>query len=273
VGAVFDSLNVRDIARIRIPIPRVAEQRRIASVLGVLDDKIASNRRLASLLEETAAAVFRARFVDFAGVEDLEESQGARIPRGWSEVTVRDLARLTYGKALKATDRVAGEVAVVGSSGVIGTHNASIADGPAIIVGRKGTVGSVVWVSRDAWPIDTTFIVEPLDGIDRTFIYFTLLHANLPHLVSDSGVPGLNRNAAEECRAVMPPRVAIDEFALLAWPLFRHKDRLEEEAETLVSVRDVLLPKLISGEIRVAFAEDPEEVIGSAAERIAGARA
>jgi len=80
----------------------------------------------------------------------------------------------------------------------------------------------------------------------------------------------LNRNAAEECRVVVPPQVAIAEFASLAWPLLGYKDRLVEEAETLATIREALLPKLIVGEIRVSDTEDPEEEIGQAAEQHEG---
>jgi type I restriction enzyme, S subunit len=270
-GATRKALTKRMLETLELRLPGVDEQQRIVSVLGVLDDKIDSNRRLASLLEEIAAALFRARFVDFAGVEHYEESEIGPIPLGWRDGLVRDLVRLKYGKALKAADRVPGAVAVVGSSGILGTHNIPLVVGPAIIVGRKGTVGSIIWVPRDAWPIDTTFIAEPVDGVDPVFAYFALLQANLPNLVSDSGVPGLNRGAAEESPILVPPQLAIDEFASLAQPLIQQKDRFVDEAETLASVRDLLLPKLISGEIRVPYALDPEEVIGPAAERVTGA--
>ena len=94
VGAVFDSLNVRDIARIRIPVPPLEEQQAIASVLGTLDDKIDSNRRLASLLEEIVAAVFRARFVDFVGVEEFEDSGIGRIPSDGKSGSLADIGLL-----------------------------------------------------------------------------------------------------------------------------------------------------------------------------------
>jgi type I restriction enzyme S subunit len=269
VGAVFDSLNVRDIACIRIPTPPVAEQARICSILGALDDKLDSNRRLATLLEEVAATLFRARFIDFVGVEEFEGSEIGRVPNGWKSGTIRDLAVLRYGKALRAADRVPGLVAVVGSSGVIGTHTRHLVEGPAVVIGRKGTVGSVIWVGCDAWPIDTTFVAEPTEGVHPIFLYFMLRQANLPHLTADTGVPGLNRDAAERHAVLVPSRDAVNDFALVAEPLFGQRDRLIKEVETLTALRNALLPKLISGEIRVPDTNDHDEVIGPAAEELA----
>lgn len=78
-----------DLAALPIPCPSVAHQHRVASVLRCLDEKIDSNRRLAAMLEDTTATIFKARFVDFVGVEEFEES--VRVPRGWS---VKPLAEL-----------------------------------------------------------------------------------------------------------------------------------------------------------------------------------
>jgi type I restriction enzyme S subunit len=268
-GATRKALTKGMLGALRFPVPSVEEQRRIVSVLGALDDKIDSNRRLARLLEEAAATVFRARFVDFVGVEEFEDAEMGRIPIGWASGTVRDLAKLRYGQALRAAERIPGSVAVVGSSGVVGTHTRHIVEGPSVVIGRKGTAGSVMWVRGNSWPIDTTFFAEPAEGVNPTFLYFTLLDANLPKLTENSGVPGLSRDAAERHTALVPSRDAMDEFASVAEPLFWQRDRLIEGVETLTAIRDALLPRLVSGQIRVPDTHDPQDVIGPAAEQFA----
>jgi hypothetical protein len=131
--------------------------------------------------------------------------------------------------------------------------------------------GSVIWVRGDSWPIDTTFFAEPTEGVDPIFLYFALLKADLPKLTENSGVPGLSRDAAERHTALLPSPVAVEDFALVAEPLFLQRDRLIEGIGTLTALRDAILPKLISGKIRVPDTDDPEEVIGPAAERLAAA--
>ena len=90
-GTAVPHISGQQIADFRFSLPPRLEQERIAPILGSLDDKIDSNRRLAGLLEETAAALFRAQFVDFVGLEELEESEIGRIPRGWQVGRLGDL--------------------------------------------------------------------------------------------------------------------------------------------------------------------------------------
>ncbi len=87
--------------RFPIMLPAPDEQQQILSVLGVLDDKIDSNRRLAALLEQTAAELFRARFVDFVGVEEFEDSEIGRIPRGWRVAPFCDAIQINPARGLK----------------------------------------------------------------------------------------------------------------------------------------------------------------------------
>ncbi len=72
---------------------------------------------------------------------------------------VEDILELAYGKSLTSTDRKEGHVPVYGSGGITGYHNEALVDGPSIIVGRKGTVGSLYWEDRPFFPIDTVFYV------------------------------------------------------------------------------------------------------------------
>jgi type I restriction enzyme S subunit len=89
----------------RVWLPDLDEQRRIVSMLAALDDKIDSNRQLARVLDDAAASLFRARFVDFVGVQEFEDSEIGRIPRGWHAGALTDLARFVNGKALRAPNK------------------------------------------------------------------------------------------------------------------------------------------------------------------------
>ncbi|HEV3094451.1 MAG TPA: restriction endonuclease subunit S [Solirubrobacteraceae bacterium] len=98
-GSVTLKINLGTLASLPVPNPPIDEQWRIATILQAFDDKIDSNRRLTSLLEGIAAALFRARLVDFVGVEDFEASEIGPIPRGWTTGSLTSLARFINGKA------------------------------------------------------------------------------------------------------------------------------------------------------------------------------
>ena len=187
----------------------------------------------------------------------MVDSELGEIPEGWKVKALDELIELAYGKALREQDRRPGIVPVYGSNGQVGWHDEKLVNGPGIIVGRKGNPGFVRWSPTDFYPIDTTFYVVPKD--DNRGLY-SLFHAlkrqDLPSIAADSAVPGLNRNLAYMNRQLVPPYQIIEQFDEHASALFARNHRcLEKESRILAALRDVLLPKLISGELRVRDAD------------------
>lgn len=258
-----------------ILLPPLAEQRRIAAVVGALDDKIELNRKMSATLEAMARALFKSWFVDFDPVrakaegrdtglspeiaalfpDSFNDSELGEIPAEWGVADLGDLVSFEYGKPLKADDRRGGAVAVYGSNGVVGWHNQALIKGPGVVVGRKGNPGTVTWTESDFYPIDTTFYVVPRRELSLQFLFFALSAHDLPHLSADSAVPGLNRNQAYMSRQLLPPHKILKSFDRLVMPMRTRTYHAGEEARTLAALRDALLPRLISGEIRVAEVE------------------
>ncbi|QCQ97760.1 restriction endonuclease subunit S [Brevundimonas sp. SGAir0440] len=145
------------------------------------------------------------------------------VPDGWSSATLGDVIRLEYGRALSASARAPGPIPVYGSNGVCGQHSVALVNKRGIVVGRKGTAGSVTVTTGPFWPIDTTYFVVPRVAADFDWLAATLEHARLSELNEATGVPGLNRDKAYVQPILVPP--------------------LEEQrriAEVLRSVHDVL---------------------------------
>ena len=111
-------------------------------------------------------------------------------------IKLEDEIRLVYGKGLTKNTRIEGEFNVYGSNGVVDTHNEAIFKGPGLIIGRKGTVGSVVLSRDDFYAIDTTYVLELNDpNDDLMFWYYYLKTLGLDQMNSHSAVPGLSRDA------------------------------------------------------------------------------
>ena len=272
VGVPSIAQPVTYLRTIEIPLPPLSEQRAIAHILGTLDDKIELNRRMNETLEEMARALFKSWFVDFDPVrakmegrdtglppdvadlfpDRLVKSELGEIPEGWAVKELGECIELAYGKALKADDRKGGSIPVYGSNGQVGWHDKKLVAGPGIVVGRKGNPGIVTWAHSDFFPIDTTFYVVPRNTDENLpFWFFALTAQDLPSVAADSAVPGLNRNLAYMNRQLVPDKQVIDEFNHYASEIFTRRHSLEEESRTLAALRDTLLPKLVSGELRV----------------------
>ena len=247
--------------------PNLMNQRRIGELLGTLDDKIELNRRMNATLEAMARALFKDWFVDFGPTRAKAESRDPYLapeiwdlfpdkldedgkPEGWEDSKVEDYLELAYGKSLPARSRRPGGVAVYGSGGLTGFHDEALIKGPAVIVGRKGTVGSLYWEDRPIFPIDTVFYVVPKRA-SLSFCYQLLLSQPLAHMNTDAAVPGLNRNNAYRLEFPWPGSRLTNTFESFASPLWKKRTASLREIDTLSQSRDLLLPKLMSGKIRV----------------------
>ena len=267
------TFNLRDLAKLPIPIPPVKTREAIAAVLGVLDDKIELNRRMNATLEAMARALFQSWFVDFDPVranqdgrepvgldqatadlfpETFEETALGHVPNGWQVKSLGEVIELAYGKPLKAEDRMHGPVCVYGANGPVGWHDEKLVSGPGIVIGRKGNPGVVTWAHGDFYPIDTTFYVDPI-GACRSlyFLYYALSFHNLANLSADSAVPGLNRNHAYMSKQVIPSQPVLTAFDSQIAPIFAAMHANEEQSRSLALARDTLLPKLLSSELTV----------------------
>ena len=146
-----------------------------------------------------------------------------------NNLTIGTLAPFSYGKGLPEPKRILGSSPVYGSNGIVGFHNEPITRGPTVVVGRKGTVGTV-WLSPvPCWPIDTTFFIEFEDLDEARFIYYVLKNAGLEQMNSDSAVPGLNRDAAHAQNLLLPNE---DSWSSIAGVLGALDDKIEQNRQT-----------------------------------------
>lgn len=235
-----------------VSLPERSVQRRVAATLDAFDDLIENNRRRVAVLEEMARTIYREWFVKFRypGHEHvpLVDSTLGLIPKGWIAGTVGDALELKYGKALKADARRGGEVAVVSSAGLVGWHDESLVGGPAIVVGRKGNVGSVHWIDGPCWPIDTAYYVAT--GLPLRFVVEQLRRTEFTN--THAAVPGLSREGAYARPFLIPPNDLLDNYQSTVDPLGTEASALARQSDSLGSLRDLLLPKLVTGKIDVS---------------------
>jgi type I restriction enzyme S subunit len=233
-------INLGILADLSIPKHSVRTQDSIVGILGALDDKIAVNERVRTISLE----LLRTYYVQTS-------------KRTHRTVRLDNIVDLCYGKALKEIDRTPGPIPVFGGNGVSGYHDKSLVSGPGIIVGRKGAnAGSVSWSQKAFWPIDTAFYVLPVaPAASLEFLFFLLQTVGLTKQVGDSAIPGLNRSIALSCEVSLPDTTEIMRFTDLARPILEAIDQGEDESRVLAELRDTLLPRLISGELRVRDAE------------------
>jgi type I restriction enzyme S subunit len=186
-GAAQQNINITNVKTLVVPLPSLDVQKEITEKLRCFDDLIENNRRRIALLEQSAWLLYREWFVRlrFPGHEHVKVVDG--VPQGWERRSLGDIATLNYGKALKEENRIPGKFPVYGSSGIVGSHTIALSEGPGIIVGRKGNVGSVFWSPVGFFPIDTVYFIDTKTS--NLFLYYALL--NMRFISTDVAVPGL----------------------------------------------------------------------------------
>ena len=262
VGSTQGKLALSRIKKIKIPIPPLEEQIEICNLLYSLTNKIEINQKINQTLEEIGQAIFKQLVVHFefpnnegkpykSNGGEMVDSELGKIPKSWEVVKVGDLIELVYGKGLTKTNRIPGEIPVYGSNGITDYHNESFVKGPGLIIGRKGTVGKIHISYSNFWPIDTTYFVKSKIDSIMIFWYYLLTSLNLENMNVHSAVPGLNRNDVYEILVVKPEEKILFDIEILLKSLFDKINQNKIENQNLKDIRDSLLPKLMSGKIRV----------------------
>ena len=276
VGVPSISRPSSNLKAIEISLPGLEEQRAISRVISYLDDRIDLLRQTNSTLESIAQALFKSWFVDFDPVRakaegrepegmdaataalfpsEFEESELGFIPKGWRGGSIGDLLTLQRGFDLPAPQRVDGEFPILAASGPSGHHKEARVMGPGVTTGRSGVLGRVFYVTEDFWPLNTSLWVKDFRIATAEYAYQFLKTMDLSHLNAGSAVPTLNRNHVHGVSCVVPDKPAIDAYTSIAAPLMNRIHQAEKHASLLYDLRDTLLPRLISGKLRLPDVE------------------
>lgn len=250
-GAAQAQITIDSLAKYRIQLPPLKQQKKNAEFIFNYDDLIENNRRRIQLLEESARLLYQEWFVHlrFPGHEQVSIIDG--VPEGWSKEPLENLLILQRGFDLPVSKRVDGKVPIYASTGINGFHNVAKVNGPGVVTGRSGSLGTVMYVASDFWPLNTALWVKQFKKASPIFATFLLRAMKLEGYNGGAAVPTLNRNDVHKVDVLCPAENLMNEFELQVENIFKQVDKLKEYNEKLGQARDLLLPKLMSGELTV----------------------
>lgn len=251
VGATMPSINTSLLSEIQLELPDMSTQRTVAGILSSIDDKIELNKRINDNLEQQAQALFRSWFIDFNPFKEgkFAESELGMIPEGWRVGTLGDLVEIKYGKDHKKLQD--GSIPVFGSGGIMRYAEKPLYSEESVLIPRKGTLNNVIYVNKPFWTVDTMFYtVMKIPGIAK-FIYLFVNPLDLASMNSGSAVPSMTTEILNGIKLVIPANEVLKQFTSVVSPLFVTHERNESENRNLAELRDSLLPKLMSGELKI----------------------
>jgi type I restriction enzyme, S subunit len=278
IGSSVPGFNLGQLRSISLKIPPLSEQHAIAGILGALDDKIDVNRRMNESSEAMARALFKSWFIDFDPVrakvdgrdpglpepfadlfpDSFDDSELGEIPADWKVGSIGDIAEVSNGKrpAIRYPE-ASGDASVPlwGGNGPMAFVPEPLIDYPILLTGRVGTLGSVFRITSPCWPSDNTLILYSNNGQTLEYLFFQLKRIDFTSLNRGSTQPLLTQTDLKAQRILVPTPELLERFHVVAASLNRRIDGAESEARTLAALRNTLLPKLISGQLRVRNAQ------------------
>ncbi|MGA4323629.1 restriction endonuclease subunit S [Ectopseudomonas hydrolytica] len=260
-GSTVEHMRVPDAKNLKIFLPPLASQKKIGAILAAYDDLIENNTRRIEILEEMARRLYEEWFVQFRfpgheGVE-FKESELGLIPEGWSVAAVTDVFTIKYGKTFPKTKlNPEGQYPVFGGGGMIGRCDQFNIQGPTTLITSRGNGSGTVWRASEAGLVtNNAFIVmpkEPKLNVHYGYIERALLNAPIKSFLGGSAQPQLTLDGLAGVRVLTPDPEVIQQFSALVDPFYALISRVERASANLRAQRDLLLPKLISGEIDVS---------------------
>ena len=250
IGATMPSLNTGLLSGIEMVLPPIEIQKQIAGILSVYDDLIENNQKQIKLLEEAAQRLYKEWFVDllFPGHENTKIVDG--VPEGWSRGLLKKLISVNYGKDhKKAPDD--GNIPVYGSGGLMRKCNKSLFSGEAVLIPRKGSLNNIMYVDETFWTVDTMFYATMKQPHTAVFVYFFVKAFDMYSMNIGAAVPSMTTKILDAMDVVIPDKETLEKFDKYAKVYFNKIKTLQGQNERLKIARDLLLAKLMSGEVEV----------------------
>lgn len=275
-GSAQPKFNKTAFRRLEVPVPPLNEQKAIAHILSTLDEKIEVNNEINKKLEGMAQAIFKHWFVDFefpnekgepykSSGGEMVESELGMIPKGWEVVELSKIANLTMGLSPKSSTYNFDNIGVPLLNGAADFENGLInakkyTTEPTRVCKKndlvfciRATIGNITFSDKEYCLGRGVAAITPKNDNFIGILYFSLLMSMNRLIANATGsvILGLSKPDINDMKLVFPEKRVLDLFSKIANSVFKYKNNSEIETKKLIDARDTLLPKLMSGEIRV----------------------
>ena len=249
-GATIKHMPGQKLKEVVIDKPPLEIQHRIADILSAYDDLIENNQKQIKLLKEAAQRLYKEWFVDlhFPGHENTKIVDG--VPEGWRGGLLKELISVNYGKDHKKVPDD-GNIPVYGSGGLMRKCNKSLFSGEAVLIPRKGSLNNIMYVDETFWTVDTMFYATMKQPHTAVFVYFFVKAFDMYSMNIGAAVPSMTTKILDAMDVVIPDKETLEKFDKYAKVYFNKIKTLQGQNEQLKTARDLLLPKLMSGEVEV----------------------
>ena len=230
-------LSVKTLAQQDVDMPPLEQQRKVAKILATIEKKIELNNKINENLTDQAQAIYQQHFVTKANPD-------------WPLGHLSDLINVKYGKNHKKL--ADGAYPVYGSGGIMRYVEHPLYEKESVLIPRKGTLNNVMYVNQPFWSVDTMFYTEMKQANVAKFVYHYVKSKDLASMNAGSAVPSMTTAILNAMELRIPSEEALFQFENSVAPMYEMIKKNEDQSRKLAQLRDVLLSKLMSGEIDVS---------------------
>lgn len=254
-GSTIKHISLKTMRDYVFELPSLEDQRHIASILSSLDRKIELNNKINADLEEMAQAIFKNWFVDFEPFKDgkFVDSELGMIPEGWKVGTLGELCNFKRGKNLLTKNAIDEGVPVVaGGLEPSCYHNIANTGAPVITVSGSGAnAGFMRMYHVPVWASDCSFIDISCENFYFVYCFLKVNSKLLKHAQTGAVQPHVKPSDIHDFELVIPDKESIYDFQDKVKPFFDKIAAIQKENSRLSTLRDTLLPRLMSGELEI----------------------
>ncbi|RWN48991.1 MAG: restriction endonuclease subunit S [Mesorhizobium sp.] len=245
-GLTDDRLRLyfNDFKRIPRELPPVFDQRKIAEILSTWDAAIETTGKLLANAEAQKRSLMQHLLT---GKRRLKGFEG----REWKRKSLGDVLEITYGKSPKEIAADQGAYPILGTGGETGRSDDWLVEGPAIVIGRKGTIDKPMFVTGKFWPIDTTFFCKAKPGNNLFWAYYSVQRMRLRSFSEASGVPSLSRDTLRAIKVQLPDLDEQERIAEIVYLAELEADRVRSVLRILQMEKRALMQQLLTGKRKV----------------------
>ena len=254
-SGTFPQITYSELSNIMVSLPSQKAQKNIASILSSLDRKIELNNKINANLEEMAQAIFKNWFVDFEPFKDgkFVDSELGMIPEGWKVGLLGEICNFKRGKNLLTKNAIDEGVPVVaGGLEPSCYHNVANTGAPVITVSGSGAnAGFMRMYHIPVWAFDCSFIDISCENFYFVYCFLKVNSKLLKHAQTGAVQPHVKPSDIHDFELVIPDKESIFDFQDKVKPFFDKIAAIQKENSRLSTLRDTLLPRLMSGELEV----------------------
>ncbi len=243
------------VERLEIAVPPIDEQQKIAGILRALDDKIALNNEINENLLQQAQALYKNRFVDM-------QPFNGEMPADWHLGTVSEIIELHDSKRIPLSSRERAELDKVypyyGATSVMDYVDRYLFDGIYLLLGEDGTVVDskgfpiLQYVEGKFWVNNHAHIITGKNGFAVESLYLLFSLTNVQSIVTGAVQPKISQANLNKVPVIIPTEAELSAFDAIIQPIFAQIRNLRAENDRLAATRDIMIPKLMSGELDVS---------------------